>query len=174
MMAVDKISQGAPQQPYQGLLSHWSTRLSNLTELILPTDYPRPVPFKVVEAEETLVLPDTASLAILQHSLAFTTAENDNSNNTANTISPFTILLSAFSILLHKFTGEEDIIVGSSSLSSNPLVLRVKVAESMTFEQVVRGVHEVRGIIFTVYIRLFIHLILISIYEIGRTRSGDT
>ena len=63
--------------------------------------------------------------------------------NNGEAMSPFTLLLSAFAVLLHKFTGEEDITVGSSSLTSNPLVLRLRISDKMTFEEVVRGVHEV-------------------------------
>ncbi|KAJ3344757.1 hypothetical protein HDU91_000116, partial [Kappamyces sp. JEL0680] len=54
--------------------------------------------------------------------------------------SPFSILLAAFSVLLHRYTGEEDISVGSSSRSTNPLVLRMKVASTDTIVDVVKSV----------------------------------
>jgi hypothetical protein len=56
---------------------------------------------------------------------------------------PFHILLAAYAILLHKYTNETDICIGSSSASFNPLVLRLSVTENDTFEQVVHNVMKV-------------------------------
>ncbi|KAJ3092157.1 large subunit of alpha-aminoadipate reductase [Quaeritorhiza haematococci] len=131
-------------EPVDGAqLDRWRQRLSNMTELILPTDYPRPIPNHVVEAEQILAIPETTALAILQLSLGIkpTPANSGNSPVTpVGHISPFTILLSAFVVLLHKYTGEEDVSVGSSSSSSNPLVLRLRVSDDDTMEDVVRNV----------------------------------
>lgn len=38
---------------------------------------------------------------------------------------PYTIVLAAFAVLLHKYTREEDMLLGSSSSNFNPLVLRM-------------------------------------------------
>ncbi|KAJ2083548.1 large subunit of alpha-aminoadipate reductase [Coemansia sp. RSA 988] len=52
--------------------------------------------------------------------------------------SPFTVLLAAFAVLLHRYTREEDIVVSSSSENLNPLVLRLAVGAEDTFGEVVR------------------------------------
>ncbi len=120
-------------------IDRWKTRLQALTELVLPTDYARPVSNKTVEAEHVLDLPEETALAILKLSLGI----RPDAPHLGLSVSPFTILLSAFAILLHKYTGEDDLTVGSSSLSSNPLVLRLNVAETLTMAQVVKHVLQV-------------------------------
>ena len=100
---------------------------NNLTELNLPTDYPRPVPVRLVEAELSVDLSETVSKAILRLTLSERTT-------------PFAVLLAAFAVLLHRHTGEEDIVVGSSSASSKPLVLRMAVKSSDSLAQVIQAV----------------------------------
>ena len=121
-------------------LERWKKRLQNLSEIQLPTDYPRHLPLKVVEAIKTLQLPENAALAVLQLSIpSLYTKGVINDDNP----SPFIILLAAFTILLYRYTGEEDITVGSSSGSRNPLVLRIPISSTDTFEQVVQKVRQV-------------------------------
>ncbi|KAJ9078194.1 large subunit of alpha-aminoadipate reductase [Entomophthora muscae] len=122
-------------------IGFWREKLSNITEFQLPLDYPRPLPSRYVDATVNQALPESASLAILQLSLANKVATGQEEAPA----SPFIILLSAFAVLLHRYTGEEDIIVGSSSLSSNPLVLRLPVQGSMSFSEVLKVVHEVEN-----------------------------
>ncbi|CAI2170785.1 4918_t:CDS:10 [Funneliformis geosporum] len=120
-------------------LERWKQRLQNLTEIQLPTDYPRPSPPKVVEATRILHLPEITALAVLQLSLGISPTHDSNHKNP----SPFAILLAAFTILLYRYTGDEDITVGSSSDSRNPLVLRIHISPTDTFEQVVQKVQKV-------------------------------
>ncbi|KNC99692.1 L-aminoadipate-semialdehyde dehydrogenase [Spizellomyces punctatus DAOM BR117] len=135
-----------PDEPVSPtLISRWKERLSSLTELVLPTDYPRPIPHRIVEAEQVLQVPEAISLAILKLSLNIkpnygAVSEEHAAHGSSSTISPFTILLAAFSILLHKYTGEEDITVGSSSRSSNPLVLRFPLTDNDTIATAVQTV----------------------------------
>ncbi|KAJ2353627.1 large subunit of alpha-aminoadipate reductase, partial [Coemansia sp. RSA 2618] len=117
-------------------LSRWQERLRSPTELQLPTDYPRPIPLKVVEAVETFELSAQSSLSILQLSLSMSMQQDSSAGGHAT--SPFTVLLAAFSILLHRYTAEEDIVVSSSSESSNPLVLRLDVKPGDSFLDVLR------------------------------------
>ncbi|KAI9098595.1 hypothetical protein DFS34DRAFT_78758 [Phlyctochytrium arcticum] len=121
-------------------LVRWKDRLANLTDLVLPTDYPRPIPHRSVEAEQVLAIPEAVSLAILQLSLSIKPSVQGSTGSKSASIAPFTILLSAFAVLLHKYTGEQDITVGSSSQSSNPLVLRFPIEESTSFANVVQTV----------------------------------
>jgi L-aminoadipate-semialdehyde dehydrogenase len=57
--------------------------------------------------------------------------------------SPFTVLLAAFVVLLHRYTGDEDIVVGSSSAAANPLVLRIGLSAEDKLEDVIRKVQQV-------------------------------
>ncbi|KAG0028288.1 large subunit of alpha-aminoadipate reductase [Podila clonocystis] len=131
-------------------LSRWKTRLDALTEIHLPTDYPRPIPLQVVEAVHSLQLTEQTSLALLQASMAINlppavpapyTNSNGSHSGTATPssthASPFTILLAAFAILLHRYTGDEDMSIGSSSEARNPVVLRLGVAPGQTFRDIV-------------------------------------
>jgi L-aminoadipate-semialdehyde dehydrogenase len=132
-------------------IKRWKARLESLTELSLPTDYPRPIPARIIEAEHTIDISEATSLAILKLSLGIKSPQRSGVKNgtgkagspTTSTASPFSILLGAFSILLHRYTGEEDISVGSSSSSTNPLVLRMKVQECNSIVDVINNVLEV-------------------------------
>ncbi|RKO93709.1 hypothetical protein BDK51DRAFT_25376 [Blyttiomyces helicus] len=130
--------------PNSDLLACWRERLSNLSDLSLPTDYPRPIPHRVVEAETTLAISDATSLAILKLSLALVSSPASSdalaSSSSPTPVSPFSILLAAFAVLLHRHSGEEDITVGSSSNTTNPLVLRFSVKTSDSLLDVVRNV----------------------------------
>ncbi|CAG8432975.1 11036_t:CDS:10 [Diversispora eburnea] len=135
-------------------LDRWKIRLQNLTEIQLPTDYPRPLPPKVVEAIKILNLPETTALAVLQLSLAipsdtvsisspFNITTSPDNDTFYDNPSPFIILLAAFTLLLYRYTGDEDIVVGSSSDTRNPLVLRINVSPKDTFEQIVHKIQQV-------------------------------
>lgn len=138
-------------------LSRWKTRLDSLTEIHLPTDYPRPIPLQVVEAVHSLQLTEQTSLALLQASMAINlppsstpyTNNNGSHSETATPssthASPFTILLAAFAILLHRYTGDEDMSIGSSSEARNPVVLRLGVTPGQTFRDVVEKAQLVSG-----------------------------
>jgi L-aminoadipate-semialdehyde dehydrogenase len=122
-------------------LNKWKKRLDSLTDLVLPTDYPRSIPPRVVEADFVTNIKKETSLAIMKLSLC----TNDEGATLTETgieedISPFSILLAAFVILLHKYTGEEDITVGSSSTNLNPLVLRNNITKNDTVKSVIQRI----------------------------------
>ena len=135
----------------QARLDRWREHLRNPTELQLPTDYPRPIPLKVVEGVHEFALSELTCLAILQLSLSLQHNNRNGSQSESNTpptdsgstASPFTVLLAAFAILLHRYTAEEDIVVGSSSETSNPLILRLNIKTTETFIDVLKTVHNV-------------------------------
>ncbi|KAF9438801.1 large subunit of alpha-aminoadipate reductase [Entomortierella beljakovae] len=135
-------------------LSRWKTRLDSLTEIHLPTDYPRPIPLQVVEAVYSLQLPEQTSLALLQASMAINRPESATpgssrtstappsgshspTSGAVSRASPYTIFLAAFAVLLHRYTGDEDMSIGSSSEARNPVVLRLGVTPGQTFREVV-------------------------------------
>lgn len=113
-------------------LERCEARLASLTELLLPTDYARPIPQRIVEAEYALNISDQTSLAVLQLALA--------GNSAGAECTPFSIILAAFAILLQKYTGEEDITVGSSSATANPLILRMKISPELCIGDILKNV----------------------------------
>lgn len=70
--------------------------------------------------------------------------DEDDEISRNNAPSAFQLVLSAFSVLLHRHTGETDLLIGSSSASAqDPLVLRVSVDPNDSFWAVVLKVQRV-------------------------------
>ncbi|KAJ7627520.1 alpha-aminoadipate reductase Lys1p [Mycena polygramma] len=122
-------------------------KLQNLPSIALPTDYPRPSGSnKLVEAAHLAELSDQTSLALLKLALY---DENDvnteeDGDSQARSPSAFHLLLAAFTVLLHRYTGDTDIVIGSSSPTArDPLVLRLSVDPSDPFWSIVRRVQQI-------------------------------
>eukprot|EP01135_Chromosphaera_perkinsii_P008712 Nk52_evm45s1444 gene=Nk52_evmTU45s1444 len=116
--------------PSEEVVSYWRSRLDSMPYLQLPTDYSRCSSQKgqvKIEAEESLAVDETVCVDLLKWSLQ-------------SGVKPFTAVLSALSVLMHKYTREEDIVFGSSNSNFNPLVLRVAVQGSDRLEEVCRRV----------------------------------
>ncbi|KIK11030.1 hypothetical protein PISMIDRAFT_19869 [Pisolithus microcarpus 441] len=116
--------------------------------MFLPTDYPRQVGAnRVIEAAFVGNLSEQTSLALLKLTLHKAEAgdECEEPRNAENTPSAFDLLLAAFTTLLHRYTGDTDVTIGSSSAeSSTPLILRLTVDPADTFWTIVRRVQEVQ------------------------------
>lgn len=120
-------------------------RLKNSPSISLPTDYPRPLNAqRFVEAAHVAELSEQASLSLLKlalHNENF--FEDEDSLAVANRPSAFHLLLSAFVVLLHRYTGETDLVVGSSSASAkDPLILRLSVDPNDPFWAVVKNIQQ--------------------------------
>jgi L-aminoadipate-semialdehyde dehydrogenase len=120
-------------------------RLKNLPSISLPTDYPRPSDAqRFVEAAHVAELSEQTSLSLLKlalHNENF--FEDEDGLAVANRPSAFHLLLSAFAVLLHRYTGETDLIVGSSSASAkDPLILRLSVDPNDPFWAVVKNIQQ--------------------------------
>ncbi|KAI0073638.1 L-aminoadipate-semialdehyde dehydrogenase large subunit [Panus rudis PR-1116 ss-1] len=122
-------------------------RLQNVPSMSLPTDYPRPAGNRLVEAAFSADLPDQTCVSLLKLALFNETEEDEEDDkNNAKTPSAFHLLLSAFSVLLHRYTGDTDLVIGSSSSSArDPLVLRISLDPSDPFWAVVRKVQQVEN-----------------------------
>jgi amino acid adenylation domain-containing protein len=83
-----------------GQLSYWKEKLNDLPILNLPTDRPRAPRQSFNGARVSIALPQ-----------ALTASLNELSNRIA--VTPFMTLLAAFQLLLYRYTGQEDIVVGS-------------------------------------------------------------
>ncbi|KAF9049388.1 L-aminoadipate-semialdehyde dehydrogenase large subunit [Hymenopellis radicata] len=123
------------------------SRLQSLPSMTLPTDYPRPSgSHKLVEVAHLAQLSENASLALMKLALYNENEEGDEDEESSSLQRPsaFHLLLAAFTVLLHRYTGETDIVVGSSSAQArDPLVLRLSVDPSDPFWGIVRRVQQV-------------------------------
>ncbi|KAJ1029626.1 hypothetical protein NDA13_002870 [Ustilago tritici] len=133
----------------QASLDRWSARLTSLPSIALPTDYPRPATSQLVQAlaSSTLssaTMKDLVRLA-LHHELDLHPAENtqeDDDDNSSPT--PFHLLLAAFCVLLHRYTGDNDLVIGSSNpYTGEPMILRIPIEPNDPFWQIVRRIQQV-------------------------------
>jgi hypothetical protein len=125
-------------------LSYWKRQLAGLPEsLDLPTDRPRPLnpTYRGAVKRFALPLPLIKSLRLLSHK---------------ESVTMFMTLLAAFKVLLFRWVGQEDIVVGSSNINrSRPetkgligcfisiMVLRTDFTGDPSFRKVLRRVRNV-------------------------------
>jgi amino acid adenylation domain-containing protein len=122
------------------LLAYWRDQLQDLTALELPLDLPRPATPSGRGAATYLSIaaPLTAALRRLSHEAGTTL---------------FMTLLAAFETLLHRYTGQDDVVVGTYTANRNraefedvigffvnPLVLRADFTGSPTFRSLLAQV----------------------------------
>jgi amino acid adenylation domain-containing protein len=125
-------------------LAYWKQQLGGeLAMLDLPTDRPRPPVQTFKGRSEMLVLPPSLTDALK----AFSQREG---------VTLFMTLLAAFKTLLHRYTGQTDVVVGSPIAGRtrveterligfflNTLVLRTDLSESPTFRELLGRVRQV-------------------------------
>ena len=124
-------------------LSYWKTQLAGIPAAIeLPTDYPRPAVQTYSGASQTLKLSDSLTSGLK--------AIAQNANATL-----FMTLLAAFATLLHRYSNQKDIVIGSPSAGRdrpeienligffvNTLVLKTSFQESLSFKTLLDQVRE--------------------------------
>jgi amino acid adenylation domain-containing protein/non-ribosomal peptide synthase protein (TIGR01720 family) len=129
---------------FQSHLAYWKRQLGNeLPTLKLPTDCPRPAVLQYYGARQFLHLPKSLAVALKQlgHEQGATL---------------FMTLLAVFKILLYRYTGQSDIVVGSPisnrhraeledviGLFVNNLVLRTDLSGEPTFREVLQRVRKI-------------------------------
>ena len=125
-------------------VSYWRQHLEGAPALLeLPTDKPRPAFPTFRGASEALEL--SAELTANLKELGY-----------QHNVTLFMVLLAAFQLLLHRYIGKKDIVVGSPiagrtrvgtesliGLFVNTLVLRGRFTRELTFEELLRQVREV-------------------------------
>lgn len=122
-------------------LERWKARLNGIPSMVLPADYNRPSPEKTVDGRVSKILDDRIGRAVMR--LSYTEEEEDEgqSPTPAARPSPFQLLLSAFVLLLHRYTSDHDMVLATSSpASQDPLLLRVKLEPQDSFWSLVRKV----------------------------------
>ncbi|WP_375480028.1 amino acid adenylation domain-containing protein [uncultured Nostoc sp.] len=123
--------------------NYWKKQLANLSVLELPTDRPRPAIATYKGAKQSFELSKTLSDTLKALSV------NEG-------ITLFTLLLTVFKVLLHKYTNQNDIVVGTDIVNRsrseteeligfliNTLVLRSDLSGNPTFRQLLNRVREV-------------------------------
>ncbi|MHC5857706.1 amino acid adenylation domain-containing protein [Nostoc sp.] len=124
-------------------VAYWKQQLANLSILELPTDRPRPAIATYQGARQPFVLSKSLSDALK----ALSAKEG---------VTLFTLLLAAFKVLLHRYTSQDDIFVGTDianrnrveiegliGLIINTLVLRTNVSGNPAFRELLSRVREV-------------------------------
>lgn len=122
------------------------SRLQSLPSISLPTDYPRPSGTnKLVEAAHVSELSEQTALSLLKLVLYDENDETEEEEDAqVKRPSAFHLLLAAFTVLLHRYTGDTDIVIGSSSAAvRDPLVLRLSVDPTDPYWAIVRRVQQV-------------------------------
>ncbi|MBH8561819.1 amino acid adenylation domain-containing protein [Nostoc sp. CENA67] len=126
----------------QTQLDYWQQQLQNLPVLQLPTDFPRPAQRTFRGAKQTLILPKSLSQGLKQLS-----------TNAGVTL--FMTLLAGFQTLLHYYTNQNDIVVGTDVANRNyaetepligffvnQLVLRTDLAGNPSFDELLERVRD--------------------------------
>lgn len=126
------------------LWNYWQKQLSGAPSVLnLPTSRPRPAVQTYVGANERFHLDQDIAAKLRQF------ARDQNST-------VFTSLLTAFQILLHRYTGESDFLIGSPTSGRsaaafrsvvgyfvNPIALRARVSPSLSFESLHNEVRQI-------------------------------
>jgi iturin family lipopeptide synthetase A len=123
-------------------LAYWTRQLANLPDLLLPADHPRPSRQTFVAQRVQMRLPRAETTALKQL----------GQQQQATT---YMSLLTAFAALLARYTGQDDIVIGSPIANRqdvaldqligyfvNSLVLRMRVAPEMPFATLLRDVRQ--------------------------------
>lgn len=122
-------------------LEYWQRQLAGAPEVLeLPTDRPRPQTPTYVGGTHTILLPGALT-------------ESLRDFNGREGVTMFMTLLAAFKVLLHRYTGRGDLVVGTPCASRsreelhgivgflvNMLVLRTRAASGLTFRELLRAV----------------------------------
>ncbi|GHH79757.1 hypothetical protein GCM10018781_58570 [Kitasatospora indigofera] len=131
-------------QSFEEHLAHWKLQLDGAPGLLeLPGDRPRPADRSHHGATEPFALEPGTAARVKQ------LAEEEG-------VTPFMVMLAAFALLLHRWTGAEDMVIGTPVTTRNRpelenlvgyfvnlLPLRVRLARTMTFRELLEHVQEV-------------------------------
>jgi hypothetical protein len=124
------------------LLAYWRRQLDGCPMLCLPTAGPRPPSRTFRGAYRSVLMPKTLAVKLERLSLD-------------EGVTPFMTLMAAFKVLLHRLTGQDDIIVGSATAGRphrelegligcfiNLLAFRTRLSGDPTFRELLRRVSE--------------------------------
>ncbi len=123
-------------------LAHWRAHLEGAPTLELPTDRPRSASLGSAGDLEPMELPAELLAAVRELALA-------------QAATPFMVMLTAFQVLLYRYTGQTDFVIGVPIANRNhaasehligtlvnTLALRVRLRPEQTFEELLRATRE--------------------------------
>lgn len=123
-------------------LEYWKEQLSGLEPLELPMDRPRPAVQQHRGGQLVRKMPEEFTASVMQFSRA-------------NRVTLFMTLLAAFQVLLYRYSGQQDIAVGTPIANRNrgeiegligffvnTLVMRIKIDGDESFRELLRRVQE--------------------------------
>ena len=135
--------------PSQDDLGYWSQQLRNLPRLALPLDYPRPPTTRVVHALKSYVLPPPTCRALARLSLyedEELSSRFEEPRGMDEQPRACHLLLAALVVLIHRYTGDTDMVVASNHPNSGEaLLLRIKIEPGDAFWQVAKHVQAVEA-----------------------------
>ena len=135
--------------PSQDDLGYWSQQLRNLPRLALPLDYPRPPTTRVVHALKSYVLPPPTCRALARLSLyedEELSSRFEEPRGMDEQPRACHLLLAALVVLIHRYTGDTDMVVASNHpTSGEALLLRIKIEPGDAFWQVAKHVQAVEA-----------------------------
>ena len=135
--------------PSQDDLEYWSQQLRNLPRLALPLDYPRPPTTRVVHALKSYVLPPPTCRALARLSLyedEELSSRFEEPRGMDEQPRACHLLLAALVVLIHRYTGDTDMVVASNHPNSGEaLLLRIKIEPGDAFWQVAKHVQAVEA-----------------------------
>ncbi|PZN81687.1 MAG: non-ribosomal peptide synthetase [Candidatus Methylumidiphilus alinenensis] len=125
------------------LAAYWQKQLAAAPVLNLPTDRPRPPVLNLRGATHGFHLSQDLSLRLK------TLARTEG-------VTPYTLLLAAFAVLLHRYTGQDDIVIGSPTSISrsqgeftrtvgyfvNPIAIRLDLSGNPSFKSFLRKAYQ--------------------------------
>jgi amino acid adenylation domain-containing protein len=126
-----------------GLAAYWQKQLAAAPVLNLPTDRPRPPVLNLRGATHAFQLSQDISLRLK------TLARTEG-------VTPYTLLLAAFAVLLHRYCGQDDIVIGSPTSISrsqgeftrtvgyfvNPIAIRFDLSGNPSFKRFLRKAYQ--------------------------------
>lgn len=128
---------------FEQQLEYWRKQLAGLPALEIPTDRPRPSILTYQGSSHPVELSATLSAEVRRFAQT-------------HSATPFMVLFAAFAVLLHRYSGQDDIVIGIPVANRNraelegligffvnSLVLRVDLSGNPTFAELVSRVREV-------------------------------
>ena len=121
-------------------MEYWAAQLRSVPRLALPMDYPPPSATRVVHALKSYELPVSTCRALGRLALF------DHSDGEEAMPTLCHLLLAAYIVLIHRYTGDTDIVVASNHPSTgDAIVLRIRMEPGDAFWQVAMRVQAVEN-----------------------------
>lgn len=145
MTYVSQIRKPTPHfSQMDAKLEHWVQRLRGLPRLALPTDYPR-TNSQVVEAVRSVDVAPATGRALGRLALFEGESADPDETGADDTPTVSDLLLTAFFVLLHRYTGDTDIVVGTTHPTGDAHALRLTIEPGDSFWQVAKRIQQLEA-----------------------------